>query len=171
VPFVDRVQQWALEKPDQAAVICGKNWVSWAELATNATLHLQEPSIPTILFGQNSLDFITRFVAAVSGEGLCAVIDPSWTEDRAEAVVQRVNNLYRARASVGTASRRPHDTRRVAGYVPPQTVLTDGPPGSDFLIGLTAGITSDPKAFVRTSVLGRLRLKPPLPSLGSSRRT
>ena len=79
------------------------------------------------------MDFAVRFTAAVAGERQCAVLDPDWPQplqdgDHRDGIACR---------GTGRGSRA-------------QAGLADGPPGSTFLIGLTSGTTSVPKAFTRT---------------------
>lgn len=60
------------------------------------------------------------------------MLDPAWPEQLLQEVRQRLD---------GSAA---------PGAVAPDDDLADGPPGSTFLIGLTSGTTSVPKAFTRS---------------------
>jgi acyl-CoA synthetase (AMP-forming)/AMP-acid ligase II len=86
----------------------------------------------TVLAEANSVDFAVRFAAAVAGERQCAVLDPAWPEQLLQDVRQRLDGSVQP------------------GHVAPDDDLADGPPGSTFLIGLTSGTTSVPKAFTRS---------------------
>lgn len=80
----------------------------------------------------NSVDFAVRFTAALAGERQCAVLDPAWPEALRQEIGQRLDGAARP------------------GVVASADVLADGPPESTFLIGLTSGTTSVPKAFTRS---------------------
>jgi acyl-CoA synthetase (AMP-forming)/AMP-acid ligase II len=80
----------------------------------------------------NSVDFAVRFAAAVAGGRQCAVLDPAWPAQLHSDILKRL-----------------HDHARPAA-VSPEDALADGPPDSTFLIGLTSGTTSVPKAFTRS---------------------
>ncbi len=78
------------------------------------------------------MDFAVKFSAAVAGGRQCAVLDPAWPPPLREDMVRRVE-----------ASAQP-------APVSPDDALADGPPEATFLIGLTSGTTSVPKAFTRS---------------------
>jgi len=86
----------------------------------------------TTLCEANSIDFAVKFAAAVAGGRQCAVLDPAWSAHLQEDIVRRVQSSAEP-AAVAT-----------------DDPLADGPPGSTFLIGLTSGTTSVPKAFTRS---------------------
>lgn len=131
MPFVTRIQRWADERPDHTAIAMGRRRLSWAEL--RAAAERLVPDVPplSVLNEANSPEFAVRFTAAVAGERRCAVLDPSWPQDLRDDMTQRL-----ALQPVGTST---------AG-----TKLVDGHPDTPFLIGLTAGTTSVPKAFTRS---------------------
>ena len=86
----------------------------------------------TTLCEANSTDFALKLAAAVAGGRQCAVLDPAWPAHLQEDIVRRVQS------SADPAAVAPDDP------------LADGAPGSTFLIGLTSGTTSVPKAFTRS---------------------
>jgi acyl-CoA synthetase (AMP-forming)/AMP-acid ligase II len=91
------------------------------------------------------------FAAAVAGERLCAVLDPSWPQQLQETIAARIAAKFPADPCPGTGP----SGRRSDGVTDGRNDglsdgLTDGPPESPFLIGLTAGTTSIPKAFTRS---------------------
>jgi long-chain acyl-CoA synthetase len=131
VPFLNKLQLRAEERPDGIAVSVGGKRLTWAQLRDDATLRLGETAATTVLAESNSLEFVVSYVAAVAGTRRCAVLDPLWPEQLIAEVSGRI-----AAAGVHPAG------------VPAE--LVDGPPESDFLIGLTSGTTSVPKAFTRT---------------------
>lgn len=132
MPFLDRIQRWATERPHGTAVAIDGRRLSWAELRGGAAAMVPDTKSVTTLCEANSIDFAVKFAAAVAGGRQCAVLDPAWPAHLQEDIVRRVES------SAGPAA--------VAADDP----LADGPPGSTFLIGLTSGTTSVPKAFTRS---------------------
>lgn len=132
MPFLDRIQRWATERPHGTAVAIAGRGLSWDELRGGAAALVPETTSVTTLCEANSIDFAVKFAAAVAGGRQCAVLDPAWPSHLQEDIVRRVQS------SAGPAA--------VAADDP----LADGPPGSTFLIGLTSGTTSVPKAFTRS---------------------
>ncbi|MCT9868030.1 class I adenylate-forming enzyme family protein [Paenarthrobacter aurescens] len=128
MPFLDKLQLWADERPHDTAVVVGSSRLTWAGLRDAATALLGDSVDTTVLSDPNSSHFVERYVAAVAGERRCAVLDPEWPEPLIEEVTCRL-------AGTGTAS---------------DVELVDGEPSSTFLIGLTSGTTSIPKAFTRS---------------------
>ncbi|HJV98904.1 MAG TPA: AMP-binding protein [Arthrobacter sp.] len=132
MPFLNRVQQWADDRPNDTAVVVAGRRLSWAELRDAATEEVPGAKAVTVLAEANSVDFAVRFAGAVAGARQCAVLDPSWPEQLQQEIRQRLD---------GTAQ---------PGHVAPDDCLADGPPESTFLVGLTSGTTSVPKAFARS---------------------
>ncbi|PTT64055.1 class I adenylate-forming enzyme family protein [Arthrobacter sp. HMWF013] len=132
MPFLDKIQRWANERPDNTAVVVAGRRLSWADLRDSATGAVPASAGVTVLAETNSIDFPVRFAAAVAGGRQCAVLDPAWPTALHEEIVQRLEE-----------SAQPFP---VSGDDP----LADGPPDSTFLIGLTSGTTSVPKAFTRS---------------------
>ncbi|GAA4032367.1 AMP-binding protein [Arthrobacter methylotrophus] len=140
MPFLNKLQLWADERPDDTAVVVGGKRLSWTELRDAATVRLVETAATTILAEPNSLDFVVDYVAAVAGERCCAVLDPLWPQPMLDDVAQRIGEAQRGN-SAGLAA-----AQAFAGG----GELLDGQPDSAFLIGLTSGTTSVPKAFTRS---------------------
>ncbi|KNH15613.1 AMP-dependent synthetase [Arthrobacter sp. ZBG10] len=134
MPFLDRLQRWADERPHHPAVVIAGRRLTWAQLRDGAEARLGATGPITALCQENSVDFALQYAAAVAGERQCAVLDPSWPAGLQADIVAAV----RAHA--------------VPGQVPDAAadLLADGQPGSTFLIGLTSGTTSLPKAFTRS---------------------
>ncbi|MCU1517262.1 MAG: AMP-dependent synthetase [Pseudarthrobacter sp.] len=132
MPFLDRIQRWAADRPHDTAVVVAGRRLAWAELRDAATAEVPGSKAVTVLAENNSVDFAVRFAAAVAGERQCAVLDPAWPQQLQQEIRQRLDS-----------SARP-------GAVAPDDALADGPPGTGFLIGLTSGTTSVPKAFTRS---------------------
>ncbi|MBT8162819.1 MULTISPECIES: class I adenylate-forming enzyme family protein [Arthrobacter] len=136
MPFLDKLQLWADERPDDTAVVVGGKRLTWAGLRDAAMLRLPTTGSTTILAEHNSVEFVTAYTAAVAGGRSCAVLDPLWPEAMIDEVSQRINHT----AVSGLE----------AGEDGPTEDLADGAPSSTFLIGLTSGTTSIPKAFTRS---------------------
>ncbi|QHK19115.1 AMP-binding protein [Pseudarthrobacter psychrotolerans] len=132
MPFLDKIQRWAEERPHDTAVVVAGRRLRWAELKDAAAAALPETAAVTVLAEANSVDFAVRFAAAVAGGRQCAVLDPTWPTSLHEEIVQRL-----------AESAKP-------GTVSAADALADGPPDSTFLIGLTSGTTTVPKAFTRS---------------------
>ena len=132
MPFLDRIQRWADDRPHDTAVVVAGRRLSWAELRDSATAAVSGAKAVTVLAESNSVDFAVRFAAAVAGERQCAVLDPTWPAQLQQEIRQRLDG-----------SARPGD-------VAPDDALADGPPETTFLVGLTSGTTSVPKAFTRS---------------------
>lgn len=127
MPFLNRLRRWARERPDDTAVVVGGRGLSWSELENQAAARVAAPRT-TVLDGTNTLDFIVSFAAAVAGGRQCAVLDPAWPEQLREEIAARLGS-----------------PEQEAG-----TELIDGAATESFLVGLTAGTTSVPKAFRRS---------------------
>ncbi|WP_164199848.1 class I adenylate-forming enzyme family protein [[Micrococcus luteus] ATCC 49442] len=132
MPFLDKIQRWADERPHDTAVVVAGRRVRWAELREAATAAVPAAPAVTVLAEANSVDFAVRFAAAVAGERQCAVLDPSWPETLRQEIRARL------------------DSAAQPGAVSSHDALADGSPESTFLVGLTSGTTSVPKAFTRS---------------------
>jgi len=128
MPFLDKIQLWADERPHDTAVVVGRSRLNWAELRDAAASLLGHATATTVLAEPNSTDFVAKFTAAVAGERRCAVLDPQWPAAMVEEVTSRI----------------------VDSTISTDVELVDGDPSTTFLIGLTSGTTSVPKAFTRS---------------------
>ncbi|MFJ5956212.1 class I adenylate-forming enzyme family protein [Paenarthrobacter sp. NPDC092416] len=128
MPFLEKLQLWAEERPHDTAVVVGSSRLNWSGLRDAATAVLGDASATTVLAEPNSVGFVERYAAAVAGERRCAVLDPLWPQPMIDEVVARLGDS-------GTAT---------------TDLLVDGDPSSTFLVGLTSGTTSVPKAFTRS---------------------
>ncbi len=141
MPFLNKLQLWADEHPYDTAVVVGNARRTWADLRDAASVLAIDAKATTILAERNSVDFIERYVAAVSGERRCAVLDPEWPEALIDEVSLR---LVDAPATVRKKPGGAEPTGLPAG------TLMDGDPSTTFLVGLTSGTTAMPKAFTRS---------------------
>lgn len=132
MPFLNRIQRWADERPHHTAVVVAGRRLSWAELRDSAADLVADTKSITPLCEANSTEFAVKLAAAVAGGRQCAVLDPAWPSQLRENIIRRVE---------GSA---------LPAAVAPDDALADGPPESTFLIGLTSGTTSVPKAFTRS---------------------
>lgn len=138
MPFLDRLQRWADDRPDDTAVVVAGKRLSWGELRDEAEALAATGSARIgVLAERNSTHFAVAFAAAVAGERQCAVLDPSWPEPMLAEIVQLLGPAAEARPAA-------------AGEPPGGWHLADGDPASSFLVGLTSGTTSVPKAFTRS---------------------
>lgn len=140
MPFLDKLHIWADERPHDTAVVVGSSRITWAGLRDGAAGLLAASGSTTVLAEPNSVDFVERYAAAVAGERRCAVLDPLWPAPMIEDVASRLveSRNCGAAKTAGTAG-----TAMGSG-------LHDGDPSSTFLVGLTSGTTSVPKAFTRS---------------------
>ena len=156
MPFLDRLQRWANDRPDATAVVVAGQRLSWEELRDTAAGLVSGPAAVTVLAEENSLHFAAAFAAAVAGERQCAVLDPTWPQELQERIRARIRDT--ATSAVPSSPQNPgpvavQDAGQDAGPVAAGgsgLELVDGPPGSAFLIGMTSGTTSVPKAFTRS---------------------
>lgn len=138
MPFLNRLQRWAAERPDDTAVVVAGERLSWGALRDEAEALAAGTSAEiTVLTERNSTHFAVAFAAAVAGERQCAVLDPTWPEPMLAEIVQL---LGPAASPAPAAARNSVD----------EDQLADGDPATSFLIGLTSGTTSVPKAFTRS---------------------
>ncbi len=145
MPFLDRLQRWADDRPDGTAVVVAGQRLSWEELRDTASGLLPGTPAVTVLSEENSLHFAAAFAAAVAGERQCAVLDPTWPPPLQDSIRDRIRGSVvpaPGAASVAGAASVPEPADSLE--------LVDGPPGTPFLIGLTSGTTSVPKAFSRS---------------------
>ncbi|QCB97721.1 acyl--CoA ligase [Arthrobacter sp. PAMC25564] len=143
MPFLDRLQRWAGELPDGTAVAVAGQRLSWADLRDAAAALVPGAPAVALLSEQNSLHFAVAFAAAVAGERRCAVLDPDWPQQLQDGIAARISGAVPpVPGSLAEA---------LAGRVPALGPdLADGRPDTPFLIGLTSGTTSVPKAFSRS---------------------
>ncbi|MDP9987461.1 acyl-CoA synthetase (AMP-forming)/AMP-acid ligase II [Arthrobacter oryzae] len=132
MPFLNKIQRWAEHRPHDTAVVVGGRRLEWAGLRDAAAGLVAETKSVTTLCEANSVEFAVKFAAAVAGRRQCAVLDPEWPAPLQEDIVRHV------------------EAHSVAAPVSPDDGLADGPPESTFLVGLTSGTTSVPKAFTRS---------------------
>lgn len=138
MPFLDKLQLWADERPHDTAVVVGSSRITWAGLRDAAAAQLAGTATTSVLAEPNSVRFVERYAAAVAGERRCAVLDPQWPAPLIEEVASRLTDN-------APLSGAPVSRDRASG-----ADLEDGDPSSTFLIGLTSGTTSVPKAFTRS---------------------
>ena len=130
MPFLDRLSHWADERPQDTAVVCAGDRLSWSGLRSRAA-ELAASGEPVGILQQGSgTDFFVRWAAGVAEQRVCAVLDPALPPDIGAAVRERCRDV----------------TARSAG----PALLVDGPDDSAFLVGLTSGTTSVPKGFLRS---------------------
>ena len=132
MPFLNKIQRWAEQRPHDTAVVIAGRRMDWAELRDAAAALVAETSSVTTVCEANSVHFAVKFAAAVAGSRQCAVLDPSWPSALQEDIVSRI------------------EACAVPAQVAQDDALADGPPDTGFLIGLTSGTTSVPKAFTRS---------------------
>jgi len=138
MPFLDRLQRWADERPDGTAVAVAGKRLSWSELRNAAAALVPVTPAVSVLAEPNSTDFAAAFAAAVAGARRCAVLDPAWPQQLLDDLAARIGEAVPAGgADLGNG-------------------LADGAPESPFLIGLTSGTTALPKAFSRSRRSWRL---------------
>ncbi|WIG18092.1 class I adenylate-forming enzyme family protein [Kocuria rosea] len=130
MPFLDRLNRWAEERPRELAVACGDARQSWGDLRAGAAGLAASGDSTGMLRQANGTDFAVRWAAGVAEERVCAVLDPAWPDEPTEQVRERC------------AARLPAQ--------PAPAELRDGDPASAFLIGLTSGTTALPKGFRRS---------------------
>ena len=150
MPFLDRLQRWADDRPDATAVVVAGQRLSWEELRDAAADLVPDAPAVTVLSEENSLHFAAAFAAAVAGQRQCAVLDPAWPQQLQDSIRDRIRGLPAA-----TPAAAPSVVSAAAGAVSggghvDRPALADGPPDTPFLIGLTSGTTSVPKAFTRS---------------------
>ncbi|WP_230119548.1 AMP-binding protein [Arthrobacter sp. Bi83] len=147
MPFLNRLQRWADERPDDTAVVVAGKRLSWSGLRDEAeAIAAGGAAEITVLAERNSTHFAVAFAAAVAGERQCAVLDPTWPEQLRAEIVHRLGPAAEAvPGRAGAAAGAPAADGRLA-----DGRLADGDPESSFLIGLTSGTTSVPKAFTRS---------------------
>ncbi len=136
MPFLDRLQRWADDRPDGTAVVVAGQRLSWEGLRDTAAGLVPGTPAVTVLSEENSLHFAAAFAAAVAGERQCAVLDPTWPQQLQDSITgpDPRDRAVRAR---GGGPRRARNS-------------PTGRPDTPFLIGLTSGTTSVPKAFTRS---------------------
>lgn len=139
----------------------GRDSLSWEDLRAGAAALLNE--VPdgdySLLQEPNSLDFILRWVAGVSGSRRCVVLDAGLPDDLAariraevarhwgEADVLATRAAWRLAVAPGGPSR---ETVVEHHAVVHDGELVDGPSDAPFLLALTSGTATLPKAIVRT---------------------
>ncbi|MDR6505600.1 AMP-binding protein [Arthrobacter oryzae] len=138
MPFLNRLQRWADDRPDDTAVVVAGRHLSWAALRDAAAARIPDAGAVSVLAEANSVDFAASFAAAVSGDRQCAVLDPSWPAQLKADIAARLDEAV----AVPPPSEPGKPTEPAE--------LRDGRPESPFLIGLTSGTTSVPKAFTRS---------------------
>ena len=141
MPFLNRLQRWADDRPDDTAVVVAGRHLSWAALRDAAAARIPAAGAVTVLAEANSVGFAVSFAAAVAGDRQCAVLDPTWPGQLKADIAARLD---------GTVPTPPPAPAEPGQPEPEPAGLRDGRPESPFLIGLTSGTTSVPKAFTRS---------------------
>ncbi|HCB59835.1 MAG TPA: AMP-dependent synthetase, partial [Arthrobacter bacterium] len=90
MPFLDKIQRWAEERPHDTAVVVAGRRLRWAELRDAATAAVPTAAAVTVLAEANSVDFAVKFAAAVAGERQCAVLDPTWPAALHQEILHRL---------------------------------------------------------------------------------
>ncbi len=67
MPFLDKLQLWAEERPHDTAVVVGSSRLTWAGLRDAAAGLLGDTTATTVLAEPNSVRFVERYAAAVAG--------------------------------------------------------------------------------------------------------
>jgi acyl-CoA synthetase (AMP-forming)/AMP-acid ligase II len=142
MPFLDRLQRWADDRPDDTAVVVAGERLSWGRLRDQAAALVPAAPATTVLSEHNSTRFAVAFAAAVAGGRQCAVLDPAWPRQLQDGITDRIAGIPPAPGPPAGPDLGPGTEMG--------TDLIDGPPGASFLIGLTSGTTSVPKAFTRS---------------------
>lgn len=132
MPFLNRIQRWAAERPHDTAVVIAGRRLDWEQFRDQAVALVADTKSVTALCEPNSAGFAVKFAAAVAGGRQCAVLDPAWPPALQDDIVHRI---YASARSAAVAT---------------DDALADGPEDTPFLIGLTSGTTSVPKAFTRS---------------------
>lgn len=147
MPFLDRLQRWADDRPDETAVVVAGEHLSWSVLRDKAAALVPAAPAITVLSEQNSTRFAVAFAAAVAGARQCAVLDPAWPQQLQDGITVRIARMEAGLADLAEDQGPALPASQGTGL---GTELLDGPPGASFLIGLTSGTTSVPKAFTRS---------------------
>ncbi|WP_113717876.1 class I adenylate-forming enzyme family protein [Arthrobacter dokdonensis] len=138
MPFIDQLQHWARADPHRAAVVVGTQRLSFAQLVESATAFPAPQSgggaALAVIDEPDGTALAARFVGAVAGHGVAAVLDSSWPRGLKAAITDR------ARA---WAAGEPAPPATQPGF-------GDGTPRSTFLLGLSSGTSGVPKAFTRS---------------------
>ena len=90
MPFLDRLQRWADDRPDETAVVVAGEHLSWSGLRDKAAALVPAAPAVTVLSEQNSTRFAVAFAAAVAGERQCAVLDPAWPQQLQDGITARI---------------------------------------------------------------------------------
>ncbi|MDQ0075829.1 class I adenylate-forming enzyme family protein [Arthrobacter oryzae] len=147
MPFLNRLQRWADDRPDDTAVVVAGRHLSWAALRDAAAGRIPDAGAVSVLAEANSVDFAVSFAAAVAGDRQCAVLDPTWPGQLKADIAAR---LHATAAIPQPEPTEPAPSNPTPAAAPQPRELRDGRPESPFLIGLTSGTTSVPKAFTRS---------------------
>ncbi|GLU87553.1 hypothetical protein Kosp01_22990 [Kocuria sp. NBRC 114282] len=75
MPFLDRLNRWAAQRPGELAVACGDDRLSWGELRARAAALAASGEPTGILRQANATDFAVRWAAGVAEDRVCAVLD------------------------------------------------------------------------------------------------
>ncbi len=142
MPFIDQLRHWARVQPHRAAVVVGPDRLSFSELRDAAARSVPPEAGGTSSAGAalavidepNGVQLAVKFVGAVAGHGVAAVVDAAWPPPLKAAITAR------ARA---WADAEPAPPARGSS-------LDDGPPASTFLLGFSSGTSGVPKAFTRS---------------------
>lgn len=130
MPFLDRLSRWAEQRPQDTAVVCADDRLSWSGLRSRAAELAASGEAVGILQQGTGTEFVVRWAAGVAERRVCAVLDPALPESIGGAVGERCRDVLPESAAPAH--------------------LRDGPDDSAFLVGLTSGTTSVPKGFLRS---------------------
>lgn len=174
MPFHADIKKWYDLKPFANAVSIGDETISFHDLVakrnelncrvfeTNARQSSHQIDANVIaLVAENSLQFITQFLSAIYGQNCCLLLSSALKAAQIKSICKQVapdvifpHPLF---------DEFEHSYREITPAEVPQTDErligeNDDSATTPFLIGLTSGTTSQPKAFIRSRLSWQLSL-------------
>lgn len=174
MPFHADIKKWCDLKPNAKAVSIGDETLSFQDLLakrnelncrvfeTDARQSSHQINAKVIaLVAENSLQFITQFLSATYGQNCCLLLSSALKASQIKSICEQVapdvifphplfGEFEHSYPEVANAENAQFDEHLIGE--------NDDSARTPFLIGLTSGTTSQPKAFIRSRLSWQLSL-------------
>ncbi len=161
MPFHSDIEKWSDLKPNASAVTIGSKSFSFQNLVAQRdelicriegqdmrqSLHPFDANVVAVI-AENSTQFVSQFLAATFGHNCCLLLSSALKSAQIKSVLDDIRpDLCFPHPSLD--HRDPKIVEVGSGTSRDITHVNDDAAKTPFLIGLTSGTTSQPKAFIR----------------------
>lgn len=175
MPFHSDIEKWCDLKPNANAVTIGNESYSFKDLIAKRNeliCRIEDQNMRQIkhsfdanviaVIAENSTQFVSQFLAATCGQNCCLLLSSALKSTQIQSVLEdiRPNSCF----SHAVFEQVDYDLAEIqssAESSEPHYIKSDNDDGAKtpFLIGLTSGTTSQPKAFIRNRLSWQVSLE------------